>query len=189
MTESGMRIAEQHAIREKTSALVLDWAENRKPPFTGETEDGFAEAITVAHLVADEAKLNLHRWIDAARRTGLSWTDLGSALGISKQAAQQRFKSIDANDDSSIAHEEEIVRTRYSAIFNERKILREEGLKRNELIRTNNNSLVFRPTGHIWEYRRRVGFSAMRKEMRDAGWTLVSTWPPVSYFKRQVPME
>ena len=178
-----MQIAQQQAIRDKTSALVLEWANNRQPPFTGETAEGFVEAITVAHLVADEAKFSLHRWIDAARRAGLSWTDIGNALGISKQAAQQRFRLAETGEEISFPEGGEIVRTRYSAI-NEMSILRDEGLKGNELIRTDSSSLVFRPTDQIWEYRRRIGFSAMRNEMKDAGWTFVSTWPPLSYFKR-----
>lgn len=180
-----MQIGQQQAIRDKTSALVLDWAAGRQPPFTGETSEGFVDAITVAHLVADEAKLGLHRWIDAARRTGLSWTDIGNALGISKQAAQQRFGAGGAVEAPSPADGELIVRTRYSAI-NEMSILREEGQKGNELIRTDQYSLVFRPTNEIWEYRRRIGFGSMRREMASAGWAFVSTWPPLSYFKRPV---
>jgi len=183
-----MQIAQQHVIRDKTSALVLEWARDREPPFTGETAEGFVEAITVAHLVADEARLSLHRWIDAARRTGLSWTDIGNVLGISKQAAQQRFGPVGAGEALASGEGEEIVRARYSAI-NEMSILREEGLKGNELIRTDNYSLVFRPTQQVWEYRRRIGFSTMRKEMQSAGWVFVSTWPPLSYFKRPVPSE
>lgn len=183
-----MQIAQQQAIRDKTSNLVLEWAANLRPPFTGETAEGFAEAITVAHLVADEGRLSLHRWIDAARRAGVSWTDIGNALGISKQAAQQRFKSMETVEESSFKDSGEIIRVRYSAI-NEMGILREEGSKGHELVRTNSRSLVFRPTKLIWEYRRRIGFGSMRKEMEQAGWTYVSSWPPLSYFKRAVSAE
>jgi hypothetical protein len=178
-----MQIAQQQAIRDKTSNLVLEWAASLRPPFTGETAEGFVEAITVAHLVADEGRLSLHRWIDAARRTGLSWTDIGNALGISKQAAQQRFKLMGAGEEFSFQDGEEIVRTRYSAL-NEMGILREEGQKGHELIRTDSRSLAFR---------RRIGFGSMKNEMKNEmerdGWTHVSCWPPLSYFKRSVPSE
>ena len=33
----------------------------------------------------------LNRTVREARRAGLSWTEVGAVLGISKQAAQQRF--------------------------------------------------------------------------------------------------
>jgi hypothetical protein len=30
-------------------------------------------------------------WVDKAREAGASWAQIGTALGISRQAAQQRF--------------------------------------------------------------------------------------------------
>ncbi|MGH6616704.1 hypothetical protein [Sphingomonas sp.] len=181
-----MRIAEQQAIRSKTSAIVLEWAEGRDPPFTGEAAEGFVDAIVAADLVANEAKVILHRWIGAARRTGLSWIDIGNALGISKQAAQQRFKSVDTNEGMPCQGEEEIVRRRVSAI-NEMSILREEGEKGHELIRTEQLALVFRPTDRIWEYRRRIALGSVITQMTKNGWTYVSTWFPLLYFKRLAP--
>ena len=180
-----MHIREQQAVREQTAAIVLNWAAERQPPFTAETAEGFAEAITVAHLVADEGRITLHRWIDAARRTGMSWTEIGEVLGISKQAAQQRFKSPQeqdlAGDDG-----EEIVRLGATA-FNEMSILRAEGAKGNELIRTGALTLVFRPTTTVWEYRRKIGTAAVTAEMKRAGWIYVSSWLPFHYFKRSMP--
>lgn len=180
-----MHIAEQQAIRDKTAALVVEWANSRQPPFTGETAEGYVEAITAAHLVADEGRLTLHRWIDAARRTGLSWTEVGEALGISKQAAQQRFKSASAGDEMEVAEGEEIVRLGATA-FNEMSILRTEGRKGHELIRTGALALVFRPTSCEWEYMRKIGSASLSSEMKKAGWTYVSSWIPFHYFKRTV---
>jgi hypothetical protein len=37
------------------------------------------------------AELNLRRRVVAARQGGRSWAAIGYALGVSKQAAQQRF--------------------------------------------------------------------------------------------------
>jgi hypothetical protein len=37
------------------------------------------------------AQLNVHRRVGIARRSGRSWAAIGYALGISRQAAQQRF--------------------------------------------------------------------------------------------------
>ncbi|WAC61082.1 hypothetical protein [Brevundimonas sp. SL130] len=179
-----MQIIEQQAIRDQTSALVLDWAARREPPFTGETGEGFAEAITVAHLVADEGRVSLHRWIDAARRNGLSWTEIGNALGISKQAAQQRFKPAGIEGDFEGGEGEEIVRVGATA-FNEMSILREEGRKGRELVRTGALTLVFRATAQSWEYQRRLGSRTMAAEMKRGGWIYVSSWLPFHYFKRQ----
>jgi hypothetical protein len=37
------------------------------------------------------AELNLRRQVQVARRDGHSWSAIGYALGVTKQAAQQRF--------------------------------------------------------------------------------------------------
>lgn len=180
-----MQITEQQAIRDQTSALVLDWAASRQPPFTGETGEGFAEAIAVAHLVADEGRVSLHRWIDAARRTGLSWTDIGNALGISKQAAQQRFKLTAIEDHLAGREGEEIFRVGATA-FNEMRILSEEGRKGSELVRTGALTLIFRSTTQLWEYQRKLGAQPMITEMKREGWIYVSSWLPFHYFKRPI---
>lgn len=183
-----MRIAEEQMIREKTAALVVDWASGRRPPFTGETSEGFDEVINIAYLVADEGRISLHRWVDAARRSGLSWTAIGDALGISKQAAQQRFRSTEAGGEIECEEGEEIVRFGATA-FNEMYMLRTEGRKGHELIRTGALMLVFRPTSHAWEYQRRIGAAPMLAEMQRAGWVYVSSWLPFHYFKRRIPTE
>lgn len=178
-----MLLSEEQTLRAKTSVLVLDWAKGQKPPFTGETSSGFSDAIAAAHVVADEGRLGLHRWIDAARRTGMSWTEVGHSLGISKQAAQQRFRSLGQADDSDIDEGEEVVRFGATA-FNEMRILHQEGLKFNELVRIGALLLVFRRSDRPWEYCRQIGASPMTTRMAKDGWTYVSSWFPFHYFKR-----
>ena len=182
-----MHVTETQSIRSRTAAIMLEWAANRRPPFTGESTEGFAEAIAAANLVADEGRLGLQRWIDAARRAGLSWAEIGTALGISKQAAQQRFRAIESADDMA-DDGEEIVRLGATA-FNEMGILTSEGQKGRELIRTGAFVLVFRPTGVKWEYRRRIGSATLVAPMQAEGWTLASSWFPFLYFKRPIPAD
>jgi len=106
--------------------------------------------------VADEGPLDLQRWVDAARRSGLSWTEVGDVLGISKQAAQQRFKLDEADEDSIHVEGEEIVRLGAHA-FIEMRILTQEGLNGHELIDVGLLKLVFRKTDYQWKYKRRIG--------------------------------
>ena len=49
--------------------------------------------VVVASLgaLAEEAEVRLHDCVDNARRAGASWSAIGDALGITKQATQQRF--------------------------------------------------------------------------------------------------
>jgi hypothetical protein len=44
------------------------------------------------------AQLNLHRHVSSARRSGHSWAAIGYALGVSRQAAQQRFGGSEERD-------------------------------------------------------------------------------------------
>jgi hypothetical protein len=179
-----VHLSEQQVIRDKTAAIVLDWANNQRPPFTGDNPEGFAEAITVAHLVADEGRIGLHRWVDAARRSGLSWTEVGAALGISKQAAQQRFKPVDVEEPDGNSGAQ-VVRLGAHA-FNEMAILREEGRKGNELVQIGALTLILRPTEIAWEYRR--SFGLVRNGASD-GWIYVAGWAPFQYFKRPISVD
>jgi hypothetical protein len=47
-------------------------------------------AIIAARQGVDEAELNLRRAVAGARAAGDSWTVVGAALGVTKQAAYQR---------------------------------------------------------------------------------------------------
>src|SRR3954447_2985671 len=64
----------------------------------GERADGDAiaalgAAVEVADHVRGVAEELLDLYVAAARDDGRSWTEIGAALGVSKQAAQQRFVS------------------------------------------------------------------------------------------------
>ncbi len=178
-----MRIQEEQALRSRTGSIVLDWAADREPPFTGEGKADYAAAIVAAHVVADEARLGLHRWIDAARRADMSWTEIGDALGISKQAAQQRFRRLtnDAADDEPDGAT--FVRTGATA-FNEMRILGEEGRKGNELIALGVLTLIFRPSNQVWEYCRRIGTGSDATRLAADGWDHVASYLPFHYYKR-----
>jgi hypothetical protein len=48
-------------------------------------------AVAVSVVVSSQADHLLDRFVQQARRAGHSWTDIGQRLGVSKQAARQRF--------------------------------------------------------------------------------------------------
>ncbi|MET9240933.1 Clp protease N-terminal domain-containing protein [Nonomuraea sp. NPDC003709] len=48
-------------------------------------------AVTYAGLVGAAGDAMVDHYVQAAREAGLSWTDIGDRLGISKQAARQRY--------------------------------------------------------------------------------------------------
>jgi len=56
-----------------------------------ETWDKDLTSIKVVNRDLVMAELDLHRRVGNARRGGHSWAAIGMMLGVSRQAAQQRF--------------------------------------------------------------------------------------------------
>lgn len=50
-----------------------------------------SDAVLAADHLGDVADHLIGHFVDQARRTGASWTDIGRSMGVSKQAAQKRF--------------------------------------------------------------------------------------------------
>src|SRR5258708_17275513 len=50
-----------------------------------------SDAVIAAGHLGDVADHLIGHFVDQARRSGASWTDIGHSMGVSKQAAQKRF--------------------------------------------------------------------------------------------------
>jgi ClpA/ClpB-like protein len=50
-----------------------------------------ADAVIAADHLGDVADHLIGHFVDQARRSGASWTDIGRSMGVTKQAAQKRF--------------------------------------------------------------------------------------------------
>jgi hypothetical protein len=53
--------------------------------------DRVAGAVVVADALGETADHLVGHFVDRARRSGASWTDIGRSMGVSKQAVQKRF--------------------------------------------------------------------------------------------------
>src|SRR3954464_12140846 len=53
--------------------------------------DQLQDAVIAADHLGDVADHLIGHFVDQARRSGASWTEIGRSMGVSKQAAQQRF--------------------------------------------------------------------------------------------------
>jgi hypothetical protein len=53
--------------------------------------DQLSDAVLVADHLGDVADHLIGHFVDQARRSGASWTDIGRSMGVTKQAAQKRF--------------------------------------------------------------------------------------------------
>ena len=60
--------------------------------------DQLSNAVLVGEHLGDLADHLIGHFVDRARRSGASWTDIGKSMGVTKQAAQKRFvpKATDA---------------------------------------------------------------------------------------------
>ena len=74
-----------------------------------DTLDQLSEAVVTADHLDDIADHLIGHFVDQARRSGASWTDIGASMGVTKQAARKRFvpripgeaAGIDTNDGFS----------------------------------------------------------------------------------------
>ena len=53
--------------------------------------DQLTDAVLVADHIGELADHLIGHFVDQARRSGASWTDIGRSMGVTKQAAQKRF--------------------------------------------------------------------------------------------------
>jgi hypothetical protein len=62
--------------------------------------DRRSEAVSVSARLEDQADSLIGHFVDQARRSGASWSEIGASMGVSKQAAQKRF--VPRWDDTSL---------------------------------------------------------------------------------------
>ncbi|WP_138735626.1 Clp protease N-terminal domain-containing protein [Modestobacter excelsi] len=53
--------------------------------------DQLTDAVLAAEALGEVADHLIGHFVDQARRSGASWTDIGRSMGVTKQAAQKRF--------------------------------------------------------------------------------------------------
>ena len=68
---------------------LIDHVARRHPD--GDALARLAEAVVAADQLGELADHLVGHFVDQARRSGASWTEIGRSMGVSKQAAQQRF--------------------------------------------------------------------------------------------------
>lgn len=64
--------------------------------------DQLGDAMLTADHLGDIADHLIGHFVDQARRSGASWTDIGTQMGVSKQAAQKRFVPKAPDDLSAV---------------------------------------------------------------------------------------
>src|ERR1700722_4345127 len=52
------------------------------------------DAVTVSARLDEQSDALIGYFVDQARRSGASWSEIGASMGVSKQAAQQRYVAL-----------------------------------------------------------------------------------------------
>ncbi|WP_405486609.1 Clp protease N-terminal domain-containing protein [Nocardia sp. NBC_00511] len=65
--------------------------------------DQLSDAVVVAGHMSEVGDHLIGHFVDQARRSGASWTDIGQSMGVTKQAAQKRFVPKAPGDPSEAA--------------------------------------------------------------------------------------
>src|SRR5215210_6908801 len=63
--------------------------------------DQISDAVLAADHLGEVADHLVGHFVDRARRSGASWSDIGRSMGVTKQAAQKRFVPKEAKQDFS----------------------------------------------------------------------------------------
>jgi len=68
---------------------LIDFVNRQQP--SGSPLEHLSDAVIVSDNIGDLADHLIGHFVDQARRSGASWTEIGASMGVSKQAAQKRF--------------------------------------------------------------------------------------------------
>ncbi|MFF1440763.1 Clp protease N-terminal domain-containing protein [Streptomyces sp. NPDC058295] len=74
-----------------TSSVRLDDLIDAIKKVHNEPLDQLQDAVIAADHLGDVADHLIGHFVDQARRSGASWTDIGRSMGVTRQAAQKRF--------------------------------------------------------------------------------------------------
>ena len=171
---------ESMTLKDDLEAAILSEAQLAR--LAPEKPDEFLRLIAASGAAAECCAAMQRLSVNQARRLDVPWASIGDALGISKQAAQQRFATID--DDTMLPKGTRIISG--ASAFNEMSLLEKEGKAGYHLVGFRAFTLVVESSSQIWEHGRRtsLNIAKTRSKMAADGWTYVGSWFPFHYFKR-----
>lgn len=141
------------------------------------------DLVVLTNRASEEAGRLLRSAVASARSAGSSWETIGGALGMTRQAAQQRFGVKSVPTPEAPEHRQLVGLTAFSEID-----------RLNEWGRHGWHSVAYGPffhdveeSGVQWEHRRAVVGSRTAHRLEEQGWERIGTmWFPWVYFKRSL---
>ncbi|MFC3688443.1 hypothetical protein [Aquipuribacter hungaricus] len=137
--------------------------------------------VLASRTAAEQTSRLLQEAVTAARGAGHSWDTVGRLLGVSRQAAQQRFG---VPGPPAGAGPDRRVLTPLTA-FDEMGVLEREGRRGWHLVDFGPLYHVVEASGTVWEHRRALWSPAAARRLAAGGWLPVGPVTfPWGYWKR-----
>ncbi|MGC9495901.1 hypothetical protein [Streptomyces sp. WG7] len=171
-------------IREGVAAAVLDAPDGLVESLEHDPV-GYLRLVAASRVGAEETSRLLREAVQGARAAGQSWDTVGTVLGVSRQAAQQRFAGKGRPGPDASGAAERRVLTPLTA-FDEMQALAEAGADGWHVVDFGPFFHVVEKSDHPWEHRR-VPFAigARHRRLEGQGWTQVGSGSfPWRYYKR-----
>ncbi|WP_329094891.1 hypothetical protein [Streptomyces sp. NBC_01439] len=183
---------EMDRIREGIAASVLGAPEGLADSLEHDAH-GYLRLVDASRVGAEEASRLLREAVQGARAAGHSWDTVGRVLGVSRQAAQQRFagKGVGAPPSAPPGGGSNSPRRRTLSgltAFNEMAALEEAGRDGWHMVGYGPFFHEVEASGHPWEhYRVTLPSPARHRRLESEGWIPVGAgWFPWRYYKRPV---
>jgi len=183
--------AEESALREAIATAVLSVPAGLSDALQNDPR-AYLRLVAATRTAAEETSRLLRESVDGARHAGHSWDAVGRVLGVSRQAAQQRFGAPATAVGDASAEPGAPARRVLSPLtaFDEMAVLAEEGLHGWHSVDYGTLFHVVEASPWQWEHRRvLVSIGSRRSRMREEGWRLIKTmWFPWAYYARRLDL-
>jgi hypothetical protein len=142
--------------------------------------ESYLVLLDAARVGANETTRLLREAVTSARSAGHSWEAIGGVLGISRQAAQQRFGAGEAPETG--ANQKVLFPL---TAFTEMAALEKAGREGWHLVDFGTLRHVVQASDQQWEHRRvPLSVGPRRRRLEEEGWQPVGAWLPWQYYKR-----
>ena len=149
-----MKDTDPSPLKESLEAAILGHAQLAQAG-SGDTES-LLQLVQVTGKAAAICADFQRSAVQQARRSDVSWVEIGEALGISKQAAQQRFGVADSEASEGIRVIKDVT------AFNEMTLLSEEGAFGFHLVGFGAFTLHLKPSRKKWLHSRVLGINVRK---------------------------
>jgi hypothetical protein len=176
---TSLKEEEAGRIREAVAAAVTSGREDLVEALETDPQS-YLVLLEAAQVGATETTRLLREAVTSARNAGHSWEAIGGVLGISRQAAQQRFGGTTGPEPGR----NQKVLFPLTA-FTEMAALEKAGREGWQLVDFGTLRHVVEASDQQWEHRRvPLAVGPRRRRLEEEGWQAVGSWLPWQYYKR-----